>query len=67
MNEVQVDYGTLVEVMTEELHSCQSQIIALKAKIKVLDRALTEALDNASPKTTSRKKSVSTDKDSGSY
>ena len=67
MNEVQVDYALLVEVMTEELHSYQSQIIALKARIRAYDKALTEALNNASPKSTSRKKSVSTDKDGGSY
>ena len=67
MNEVQVDYALLVEVMTEELHSYQSQIIAMKAKIRAYDKALTEALNNASPKPTSRKKSVDTDKDAGTF
>ena len=67
MNEIQVDYALLIEVMTEELHSYQSQIIALKARIRAYDKALTEALNNASPKSTSRKKAVDTAKDGGSF
>jgi len=72
MNDIQVDYPTLVEVMTQEINNNQSQIVALKARLKAYDAALTEALDKVSvlegkTKTTSRKKSVDTDGDAGTY
>jgi len=71
MNDIQVDYATLVEIMTTELHSYQSQVIALKAKLKIYDNELTAALNKVDviqkEKPTSRKKSVNTEKDAGSY
>jgi hypothetical protein len=69
MNQIQVDYPLLVEVMQEKLSSQLLQIIALEARIKAYDKALTEALDNASEvkKTNSRKKSVDTDENSATY
>lgn len=71
MNDIQVDYATLVEIMTTELHSYQSQVIALKAKLKIYDRELTDALNKVSvlqkEKPVSRKKSVNTEKDAGTY
>ena len=45
MNDIQVDYATLVEIMTVELNTYQSQLIALKAKLKIYDRELTNALN----------------------
>lgn len=71
-NEIQVDYGTLVEVMKEELSNNLNQILALKAQLRVFDNKLTEALDKVSelekqPKSTSRKKSVNTETDAGSF
>lgn len=71
-NEIQVDYGTLVEVMKEELSNNINQILALKAQLRVFDSKLTEALDKVSelekqPKSTSRKKSVNTETDTGSF
>jgi len=71
-NEINVDYGTLVEVMKEELSNNLNQIIALKAQMRVLDKTLTETLSRVSelekqPKTTSRKKSVNTDTDGGAF
>lgn len=68
MNQVQVDYALLVEVMSEKLSAQLNQIVALEARVKAYDKALTEALNNAPEvKSTSRKKSVSTDQDAGSY
>lgn len=68
MNQVQVDYALLVEVMSEKLSAQLNQIVALEARVKAYDKALTEALNNASEvKSTSRKKSVNTDQDAGSY
>lgn len=68
MSQVQVDYALLVEVMSEKLSAQLNQIVALEAKVKAYDKALTEALDNAPEvKSSSRKKSVSTDQDAGSY
>ena len=71
-NEIQVDYGTLVEVMKEELSNNLNQILALKAQLRVFDSKLTEALDKVSelekqPKSTSRKKFVNTETDAGSF
>ena len=71
-NEISVDYGTLVEVMKEELSNNLNQIIALKAQMRVLDKTLSETLSRVSelenqPKSTSRKKSVNTDTDAGSF
>lgn len=70
--EVQVDYATLVEVMTEKMSSQLNQIVALEARIKCHEKTLKEALnnvselekalDNVSNKSPSvRKKSVNTD------
>ena len=68
MNQVQVDYALLVEVMTEKLSAQLYQIVALEARIKAYDKALTEALNNAlEVKSTSRKKSVNTEQDVGTY
>jgi len=71
-NEIQVDYGTLVEVMKEELFNNLNQILALKAQMRVLDNTLAETLKRVSelenqPKSPSRKKSVNTDSDSESF
>jgi len=71
-NEISVDYGTLVEVMKEELSNNLNQIIALKAQMRVLDKTLSETLERVAelekqPKSTSRKKSVNTDTDAGSF
>mgnify|MGYP001274722194 CR=1 FL=1 len=71
MNDIPVDYATLVEVMTVELNTYQSQLIALKAKLKIYDKELTEALNKVSElqkeKPATRKKSVNTDRDAGTY
>lgn len=71
MNQVQVDYAILIEAMQEKLSSQLNQIVALEARVKAYDRALTEALNNASEpepkKTTTRKKSVDTDQDGGTF
>lgn len=71
-NEISVDYGTLVEVMKEELSNNLNQIIALKAQMRVLDKTLSETLERVAelekqPKSTSRKKSVNADTDAGSF
>jgi ferritin-like metal-binding protein YciE len=76
--DVQVDYATLVEVMTEKLSTQLSQIVALEARIKCHEKKLQEtldnvselqkALDNASKKSPStRKKTVDTVKDGGEF
>ena len=80
MNNIQVDYATLVEVMTEECQSLQSQLLAMKSKLRIYDKLLTEALHKASElesqsiaskqsqsKPVSRKKSVNTETDAGSF
>jgi hypothetical protein len=72
MNNVQVDYAILVEVMQEKISAQINQIVALEARIKAYDIALTEALNNASEKlhdkkTITRKKSVNTDEDNGTF
>ena len=71
MNDIQVDYTTLIEIMTVELNTYQSQLIALKAKLKIYDKELTEALNKVSElqkeKPATRKKSVNTDRDAGTY
>jgi len=69
MNQVQVDYALLVEAMQEKISSQLNQIVALEAKVKAYDKALTEALNNAPEikKPVSRKKSVDTDQDAGTY
>ncbi len=69
MNQVQVDYALLVEVMTEKLSAQLSQIVALEARIRAYDKALTEALDNASEvkKSSTRKKPVDTGEDGGTF
>ncbi len=71
-NQVQVDYAILIEVMQEKISSQLNQIVALEAKVRAFDLALTEALNNASEsaptkKTTTRKKSVDTDQDGGTF
>lgn len=67
--DVQVDYAILIETMQEKLASQLNQIIALESRIKAYDKALTEALNNASEnkQQASRKKSVNTDKDADSF
>ena len=68
MNQVQVDYALLVEVMSEKLSAQLNQIVALEARVKAYDKALTEALNNApEAKSSSRKKSVNTEQDAGTY
>ena len=68
MNQVQVDYALLVEVMSEKLSAQLNQICCIRSKIKAYDKALTEALNNApEAKTPSRKKSVNTEQDAGTY
>jgi hypothetical protein len=69
MSQVQVDYALLVEVMTEKLSAQLSQIVALEARIRAYDKALSEALNNASEakKPSPRKKSVDTDQDGGTF
>jgi hypothetical protein len=69
MNQVQVDYVILVEVMQEKISSQLNQIVALEAKVRAYDKALTEALNSASEvkKPSSRKKSVDTEEDAGTY
>ena len=68
MNDIQIDYATLVEVMTEECQSLQSQLLAMKSKLKIYDKHFTEALYKVSEfekqsqsKPSPRKKSVNTD------
>jgi hypothetical protein len=69
MNQVQVDYALLVEVMTEKLSTQLSQIVALEARIRAYDKALTEALNNASEvkKSSPRKKPVDIGEDGGTF
>ena len=68
MSQVQVDYALLVEVMSEKLSAQLNQIVALEARVKAYDKALTEALNNApEAKSSSRKKSVNTEQDAGTY
>ena len=69
MSQVQVDYALLVEVMTEKLSAQLSQIVALEARIRAYDKALSEALNNASEtkKPSPRKKSVDTEQDGGTF
>lgn len=60
----------LVEVMQEKLSSQLAQIVALEARVRAYDKALTEALDNASQNKPTRargKSAVDTEQDSGSY
>jgi len=80
MNNIQVDYATLVEVMTEECQSLQSQLLAMKSKLRIYDKLLTEALYKVSElesqsisskqsqsKPSPRKKSVDTDVDGNEF
>jgi len=80
MNDIQIDYVTLVEVMTEECQSLQSQLLAMKSKLRIYDKRLTEALYKVSElekqsisskqsqsKPSSRKKSVDTDVDGNEF
>lgn len=80
MNNIQVDYATLIEVMTEECQSLQSQLLAMKSKLRIYDKLLTEALykvaelENQSislkqsqSKPSPRKKSVNTDVDDNEF
>ena len=64
MNQIHVDYSILVEVMQEKISAQLNQIVALEARVKVYDNALTEALHKVSEptlkKTSSRKKTVHT-------
>jgi hypothetical protein len=68
MNQIQVDYALLVDVMSEKLSTQLNQIVALEARVKAYDKALTEALNNAPEvKPAPRKKSANTDSDAGGY
>lgn len=64
MNQIQVDYSILVEVMQEKISAQLNQIVALEARVRAYDNALTEALNKVSEptikKTSSRKKTVNT-------
>ena len=76
--DVQVDYATLVEVMTEKMSTQLSQIVALEARIKCHEKKLQETLDNVSElqkaldnaakrSPSTRKKTVDTVKDGGEF
>lgn len=69
MEEIQLDYATLVSVYQSKVGELTNQMILLEAKNIILTKKLQELLDNNSTevKSTSRKKSVSTDQDAGSY
>ena len=69
MEEIQLDYATLVSVYQSKVGELTNQMILLEAKNIILTKKLQELLDNNSTevKATSRKKSVSTDQDAGSY
>lgn len=69
MEEIQLDYATLVSVYQSKVNELINQTILLEAKNLILTKKLQELLDNNSVevKPTSRKKSVSTDSDAGSY
>lgn len=69
MEEIQLDYATLVSVYQSKVGELTNQMILLEAKNIILTKKLQELLDNNSVevKPSSRKKSVSTDSDAGSY
>lgn len=70
MEELQLDYATLVSVYQSKVNELINQTILLEAKNLILTKKLQELLDNNSSEVkspTSRKKSVSTDSDAGSY
>lgn len=69
MDEIQLDYATLVSVYQTKVNDLTNQLIISEAKNIVLSKKLQELLDNNSVavKPASSKKSVSTDKDAGNY
>lgn len=70
MEEIQLDYATLVSVYQSKVSELTNQVIIAEAKNIILTKKIQELLDNNSPEvipTASRKKSVSTDRDAGSY
>jgi hypothetical protein len=69
MEEIQLDYATLVSVYQSKVGELTNQNILLEAKNLILTKKLQELLDNISSevKATSRKKSVNTDSDAGGY
>jgi hypothetical protein len=69
MEEIQLDYATLVSVYQSKVSELTNQTILLEAKNLILTKKLQELLDNNSVevKSASRKKSVHTDQDAGNY
>lgn len=70
MEEIQLDYATLVSVYQSKVSELTNQLILLEAKNLILTKKLQELLDNNSSEVkppTSRKKSVNTDSDAGNY
>ena len=69
MEEIQLDGQTLLSVYQSKVSSLLNDNIMLEAKNLILTKKLDEALNKVSEleKPTSRKKSVDTDKDAGTY
>lgn len=70
MEEIQLDYATLVSVYQSKVSELTNQLILLEAKNLILTKKLQELLNNDSPEvkpSASRKKSVNTDSDAGNY
>jgi len=67
--EIQLDAQTLISVYQSKVSSLTNDNIMLEAKNLILTKKLDEALNKVSEleKPTSRKKSVDTDKDAGTY
>ena len=61
MNQIQVEYQTLVDVMQEKLSAQLSQIVALEARVRAYDKALTEALEAQSQTKPQKNRGKSTD------
>jgi len=71
MEEIQLDGQTLLSVYQSKVSSLLNDNIMLEAKNLILTKKLTELSDKVSElestKTASRKKSVDTDKDAGTF
>ena len=72
MEELQLDGQTLISVYQSKVSSLLNDNIMLEARNLVLTRKLTELSNKVSelekqPKSTSRKKSVNTETDAGSF
>ena len=71
MEEIQLDAQTLLSVYQSKVSSLLNDNIMLEAKNLILTKKLTELLDKVSElestKTASRKKSVDTGKDAGTF